>query len=103
MFLIALIIASKYLQDKNYSLKAWSKISGLTVREIRAAEVTFLKAINWDPHVTNVMFQRWTETVSELVSSATAFGDPEVQGHLKWIIRELKPDLSNALDFKNQE
>ena len=29
MFLSALILASKYLQDRNYSTRAWGKISGL--------------------------------------------------------------------------
>jgi hypothetical protein len=34
MFLAALILASKYLQDRNYSARAWSKISGLNTQEI---------------------------------------------------------------------
>jgi hypothetical protein len=29
MFLAALILSSKSLQDRNYSARAWSKISGL--------------------------------------------------------------------------
>jgi PHO85 cyclin-5 len=101
MFLIALIVASKYLQDKNYSLRVWSQKSGLSVGEIRSAEVTFILALDWRLHITNDVFQKWTDTVLDLVSPETAVGDPEVQGHLKWIIRKLKPDLSNAEDFKN--
>ena len=33
MFLAALVLASKYLQDRNYSARAWSKISGLQIKE----------------------------------------------------------------------
>jgi hypothetical protein len=101
MFLIALIVASKYLQDKNYSLRIWSENSGLSVGEIRSAEVTSLLALDWRLHVTIDMFQKWTDTVLDLVSPETAVGDPEVQGHLKWIIRKLRPDLSNPGDFEN--
>jgi hypothetical protein len=47
MFLAALILASKYLQDRNYSARAWSKISGLKVCEINTNEMAFLEAVNW--------------------------------------------------------
>ncbi|KAG0157341.1 hypothetical protein PDIDSM_4526 [Penicillium digitatum] len=45
MFLAALILASKYLQDRNYSARAWSKISGLNTLEINQNELMFLKAL----------------------------------------------------------
>ncbi|CAG8837105.1 6857_t:CDS:2, partial [Cetraspora pellucida] len=38
MFLASLIIASKYLQDRNYSNSAWSKICGLSVKDINEIE-----------------------------------------------------------------
>ncbi|CAJ0924033.1 3075_t:CDS:2 [Entrophospora sp. SA101] len=44
MFLASLIIASKYLQDKNYSNTAWSKICGLQVEEIN------MTSSNMDAH-----------------------------------------------------
>ncbi|EZF32937.1 hypothetical protein H101_03475, partial [Trichophyton interdigitale H6] len=45
MFLSALILASKYLQDRNYSARAWSKISGLNTAEINQNELMFLQAV----------------------------------------------------------
>lgn len=63
MFLAALILASKYLQDRNYSAKAWSKMSGLKVCEINSNERTFLGKINWKLHVSKPIFDRWTEVV----------------------------------------
>jgi len=61
MFLAALILASKYLQDRNYSARAWSRISGLQTHEINQNEVAFLLAVNWKLHITDDMYNRWTE------------------------------------------
>ena len=51
MFLAALILASKYLQDRNFSARAWSKISGLRICEINSNECAFLSAVGWALHV----------------------------------------------------
>lgn len=63
MFLAALILASKYLQDRNYSARAWSKISGLKVCEINANEMAFLAAVNWKLHITDPIWEKWQEIV----------------------------------------
>jgi hypothetical protein len=63
MFLAALILASKYLQDRNYSARAWSKISGLNTQEINQNEMAFLIAVEWKLHIADEVFQRWTEIV----------------------------------------
>ncbi|CAG8476986.1 6671_t:CDS:2 [Ambispora gerdemannii] len=60
MFLAALIIASKYLQDRNYSNKAWSKISGLPVKEINQNEIVFLKLIDYNLFISEDIFKRWS-------------------------------------------
>nr|POE66177.1 g1/s-specific cyclin pas1 [Quercus suber] len=63
MFLAALILASKYLQDRNYSAKAWSKMSGLKIHEINANEKVFLEKVSWKLHIPESIFKRWTEVV----------------------------------------
>lgn len=63
MFLAALILASKYLQDRNYSARAWSRISGLKVCEINTNEMAFLAAVNWKLHITDPVWERWQEVV----------------------------------------
>ncbi|KAK4984693.1 PHO85 cyclin-5 [Elasticomyces elasticus] len=63
MFLAALILASKYLQDRNFSAKAWSKMSGLKVCEINLNEMAFLRTVDWKLHIPGRLFQRWTEIV----------------------------------------
>jgi hypothetical protein len=63
MFLAALILASKYLQDRNDSARAWSKISGLKVCEINTNEMAFLEAVNWKLHIVDSIWEKWQEVV----------------------------------------
>ncbi|BGO99724.1 G1/S-specific cyclin Pcl5 [Rhodotorula toruloides] len=72
MFLASLICASKYLQDRNYSNRAWAKISGLDVREINANERAFLKVTGFGLHLPAEEFQRWTERLAALNNSSTS-------------------------------
>lgn len=54
------MVASKYLQDRNYSNKAWAKISGLSIKEINSNELIFLKLIDYSLFVSHETFMRWT-------------------------------------------
>jgi len=96
MFLAALILASKYLQDRNYSTRAWSKISGLRTIEINQNEVEYLKAIDWNLHVPKEKFDRWSRIVLGL--SAQPSRDSCGWKHL---IAKITPDLSE--DFSEYE
>ncbi|CAG8620882.1 14219_t:CDS:2 [Cetraspora pellucida] len=60
MFLASLIIASKYLQDRNYANSAWSKICGLHVKEINAIERRFLILIDYNLFIKDNIFNNWT-------------------------------------------
>lgn len=57
MFLAALISSSKYLQDRNYSNRAWAKISGLPAGEINMNERMFLSMIDYQLYVSAGAFQ----------------------------------------------
>ncbi|GAA6061363.1 hypothetical protein JCM10212_005817 [Sporobolomyces blumeae] len=70
MFLASLISASKYLQDRNYSNKAWAKISGLDVGEINENERAFLKVVGWEVHLHPDDFKRWTDRLSTLTTTS---------------------------------
>jgi hypothetical protein len=107
MFLAALILASKYLQDRNYSARAWSKISGLQVQEINQNEMAFLLAVNWSLHITEEIYNRWTECVRRFhppqppAAGAVAHQLYERQcEEFRAIILTLTPELGNldALD-----
>ncbi|KAG9687843.1 hypothetical protein KCU95_g11021, partial [Aureobasidium melanogenum] len=102
MFLAALILASKYLQDRNYSAKAWSKMSGLKVAEINLNERAFLEAVNWKLHLPEPLFKRWTEVVLRYTpgqapppAGQSQVTDSPNEDALTWkdIIPRLTPDL----------
>ncbi|ODQ56167.1 hypothetical protein SAICODRAFT_51789, partial [Saitoella complicata NRRL Y-17804] len=64
-FLSALILASKFLQDRNYSNRAWSRISGLSTSEINANEMEFLKRVSWTLFVSVETFSVWASVLAE--------------------------------------
>ncbi|KAJ5339297.1 hypothetical protein N7452_006025 [Penicillium brevicompactum] len=97
MFLAALILASKYLQDRNYSARAWSKISGLNTLEINQNELMFLKAVGWRLHIDEATFQRWTDLVLKLTPGA---GGAAAEGQC-W--QTVLPRLTPELDLVESE
>jgi hypothetical protein len=96
MFLSALILASKYWNDRNYSNRAWSKISGAGVKEIDQYQLVFLSAIDWKLHFGEGLFQRWWEIALNLIPSGFSQNNPESIRELKRVILRLKPGLSNS-------
>lgn len=106
MFLAALILASKYLQDRNYSARAWSKISGLHIQEINQNEVAFVLAVNWELHISDDVFKRWTEIVLKKAPppsppSPGGLSLPTTVQTANWkrIILALDPKLTNVDDL----
>ncbi|KAJ4416925.1 PHO85 cyclin-5 [Gnomoniopsis sp. IMI 355080] len=116
MFLAALILASKYLQDRNYSARAWSKISGLNTNEINQNEMAFVVAVNWKLHITEEVYHRWTDCVMKhspsqppappTSGSLTSKREYDSQldlfskqcAYFQRIVRQLNPDLENLED-----
>ena len=98
MFLAALILASKYLQDRNYSARAWSKISGLKVSEINTNEMAFVAAVNWKLHIPEPLFQRWTDIVLKFAppQSSHAYSSGCEATSKSW--RSIIPRLTPGLD-----
>ena len=96
MFLAALILASKYLQDRNYSAKAWSKMSGLKVSEINSNEKTFLAKIDWRLHIREPIFKKWTEIVLKYTPETLPPSPGQSIPISSW--REIVPQLTAELD-----
>jgi len=96
MFLAALILASKYLQDRNYSARAWSKISGLNISEINANEMAFLSAVNWRLHISDCIFEKWTKVVLKCTPTTSILSASGSNGYSinKWSIILAKLDMS---------
>ncbi|KAI8087853.1 cyclin-domain-containing protein, partial [Gilbertella persicaria] len=67
MFLAALMLASKYLHDRNYRNRTWAKIANLDVAEISASEFVFLKLIDYRLYVSKLLYDRWVFLLHEHV------------------------------------
>lgn len=65
MFLAALMVASKYLNDKNYRNKTWAKIASLHVAEINATEMVFLKLIDYQLYVSKPLYDKWVSLLHD--------------------------------------
>lgn len=99
MFLSALILASKYLQDRNYSAKAWSKMSGLKTTEINSNERLFLAAVNWKLHIPEATFKSWTEVVLRFTAPPTPLSPSALPTHdSKTLWARVIPLLTPELD-----
>lgn len=100
MFLAALILASKYLQDRNFSARAWSKISGLQTCEINSNEMAFLSAVNWKLHIPQPVYEKWTDIVLKYSPSAQVNAlprsSPTSPHNWKSIIPLLTPELDTV-------
>ena len=106
MFIAALILASKYLQDRNFSANAWSKISGLSTWDLNVNEMAFLSAINWKLHIPADTFHRWTDIVLKYSPSASVNLPPwsSLKPPYTWkdIVTRLTPEL-DTVDFGSAE
>lgn len=58
------MVASKFLQDRTYSNRTWSKISGLQTIEIDQIERVFLQTIRYDLVVSDSQWSKWTMELS---------------------------------------
>jgi hypothetical protein len=61
IFLASVMISSKFLQDRTFSNRAWSKISGLNVRELSVVERRLLNALDFDLNVREQKWNEWTQ------------------------------------------
>lgn len=59
VFLICLILSFKLNYDSNYSFKSWSKISGLSIAEIKTLEFNILKELDYDLNCNAEVFENW--------------------------------------------
>ncbi|SPO32148.1 related to PCL5 - cyclin [Ustilago trichophora] len=80
MFLASIMVASKFVQDRTYSNRAWSKISGLPVKDLGKMERAFLKAIDYRLMVSEGEWELWTAELkrAHAAQNAAAVAPAEV-------------------------
>ncbi len=61
IFVVALVLSSKYLNDRNASNSAWSRISGISLENLNRMEMLLLSVIEYRLHVEVDLFNRWVK------------------------------------------
>ncbi|ORX98164.1 hypothetical protein K493DRAFT_258380 [Basidiobolus meristosporus CBS 931.73] len=69
MFLAALILASKFLQDRNYTNGVWAKTLGLNVADININENAFLRMIDYRLFVSLPIFTSWSNMCMKFIQT----------------------------------
>jgi len=98
MFLASVITASKFVQDRCYSNRAWSKISGLPVKDLGKLERAFLKAIDYRLMVPEGDWEKWTAELkrAHAVQNAASTEVGDVAGSRSSLNRSQSDNVTNA-------
>ncbi|PWZ01657.1 hypothetical protein BCV70DRAFT_144658, partial [Testicularia cyperi] len=80
MFLASVMVASKFVQDRTYSNRAWSRISGLPVKDLGKIERAFLKAIDYRLVIADTEFQSWVAELRRISAEAQSQPQPSASG-----------------------
>ena len=73
IFVTALMLASKYLNDRNASNSAWSRISGIPLETLNKMEMKLLSFIEYKLHVEVDLFDRWIKFLFQPTKLANYF------------------------------
>ncbi|KAI7834728.1 hypothetical protein BX661DRAFT_139397, partial [Kickxella alabastrina] len=59
MFVVALMLASKYLEDNTFTTQTWSEVSHLPAKELTIMQREFLTALDHRLHVPESEYNAW--------------------------------------------
>lgn len=68
MFIISLILSTKYLLDGYNKNILWSKITRLNVKDINLYEKETLKLIKYDLYISDIHFIYWKNTIYKITT-----------------------------------
>ncbi|ANZ73381.1 BA75_01446T0 [Komagataella pastoris] len=72
IFLSCLMLSYKFTQDKNYTANTWSRVSGLSVKELMQNEIAILVDLEYKLFIDLESFSKWKEALQGL-----AYGAPK--------------------------
>ncbi|KAJ2535705.1 hypothetical protein EV175_006879, partial [Coemansia sp. RSA 1933] len=75
VFVVALMLASKYLEDNTFTTQTWSDVSHLPARELAIMQREFLVALDHRLHVPEPEFNSWINRLQTIV-----VGEPSSPG-----------------------
>ena len=77
LFVTSLMLSSKYLNDRNASNSAWSKISGIPLESLNIIEMKLLSVIEYKLHVEVDLFDRWIKFLFQPINITNYFNENE--------------------------
>ena len=86
IFVASLMLASKYLNDRNASNSAWSRISGIPLDTLNKMEMKLLSFIEYKLHVEVDLFDRWIKFIFQPEKISFFFKEqikPEINKKIK--------------------
>ncbi|KAJ2144139.1 hypothetical protein IW136_001449 [Coemansia sp. RSA 678] len=67
MFVVALMLASKFLEDNTFTTQTWSEVSHLPARELAIMQREFLVALDHRLHVADTEYNAWIARLQTIV------------------------------------
>ncbi|KAJ1020134.1 hypothetical protein NDA16_004414 [Ustilago loliicola] len=95
MFLASIMVASKFVQDRTYSNRAWAKISGLPPKDLGKLERAFLKAIDYHLMTSDTEWEKWTAELSQTFAAQNEACNP-VAGRRSSLSRSQSDNVTGA-------
>ncbi|EPQ27206.1 uncharacterized protein PFL1_05129 [Pseudozyma flocculosa PF-1] len=66
LFITALMLGNKFLDDHTYTNKTWAELSGIELKDITRMEVEFWLGLSMSIYVSDVDFRHWIKTLEQL-------------------------------------
>lgn len=70
LFVVALMLANKFMDDVSFSTSTWSRFTGLPKSDLPIMEREFLRGINFSLHVTETQWEAW-RSYEHIIAVAT--------------------------------
>ncbi|KAJ2707432.1 hypothetical protein FB645_000785 [Coemansia sp. IMI 203386] len=94
MFVVALMLASKYLEDNTFTTQTWSEVSHLPAKELTIMQREFLMALDHRLHVPETEYNAWITQLQTIVLG----GSKGIHGIM---LASPKPaDIPSPVDFQ---
>ncbi|KAI8970321.1 cyclin-domain-containing protein [Mycotypha africana] len=65
LFIVALMLANKFLDDNTFTNKTWSDVSGMKVHDLNVMEAEFLEALDFNLFVRDYDYRIWKHLLEE--------------------------------------
>ncbi|KAI7904428.1 cyclin-domain-containing protein [Cokeromyces recurvatus] len=91
LFIVALMLANKFLDDNTFTNKTWSEVSGMKVHDLNIMEAEFLEALDYDLFVREHEYNSWKRLLEECRERAqmSYYDGPQQQKQLVLFILQI--------------